>query len=409
MVIIVIIITLSIFLLYLRNKSNNRRIGELKNFLKEITAGNFPTLSPERQHDDLAELRRLLLEMRAKAILDHRELEENYYKLQLSKMTLEEKYAQAYTLQLIQEEISREIDSDKLLSKALNILLGVFGSTRCLFYLLHDDQLILKVKSGFSPDLDLPREIRLDSGHMFSKACIEKGICRDMVRPNGATAYDSLIIPLMGRQDCLGVMVMENEAACMEDPDIVNFSKLVAQELGYSLENAYLYDKLRKIAEHDGLTEAYTRIHLMNYMDDIFSKKPETVSLIMFDFDLFKEINDKFGHLVGDMVLKASVKLIEGMLFTGILARYGGEEFVIVLPEVEPEKAYELAESIRKAIAGHQFEVDNGLKVSVTISAGLASYPKSSDSYEVLLQLADEALYRAKNTGRNKICPAEST
>lgn len=144
----------------------------------------------------------------------------------------------------------------------------------------------------------------------------------------------------------------------------------------------------------------------MNYMGQIFSKSPKTVSVIMFDMDHFKQVNDKYGHLAGDMVLKSATAIIQDMLDTGIMGRYGGEEFVVLLPEVAQKEAFLLADAMRSRINDNNFITPEGVRIPVTISAGLANYPQVTDSFKGLLQLADEALYKAKNSGRNKVCVA---
>jgi diguanylate cyclase (GGDEF)-like protein len=160
------------------------------------------------------------------------------------------------------------------------------------------------------------------------------------------------------------------------------------------------------MANHDALTGAYNRMFIMNYMRDIFSKGPTTFSIIMFDLDHFKKVNDKYGHLAGDMVLKNTTSIMQKMLPAGILGRYGGEEFVLLLPEIAQDEAYVLADAIRCKINEHSFITTEGVRILVTISAGLANYPQVTDSFKGLLQLADEALYEAKNSGRNKVCVA---
>jgi diguanylate cyclase (GGDEF)-like protein len=122
----------------------------------------------------------------------------------------------------------------------------------------------------------------------------------------------------------------------------------------------------------------------------------------MFDIDFFKHINDSFGHDVGDKVLKAVAKMVsENIRNTDIFARYGGEEFIIIAPETTKEDAKILAEKLRSLIRNLHFEEG----INVTCSFGVASLEKH-DTKETLLKRADEALYEAKKTGRNKVVVA---
>ena len=133
-------------------------------------------------------------------------------------------------------------------------------------------------------------------------------------------------------------------------------------------------------------------------------KKP--FSLIMLDLDHFKKINDKYGHPVGDIVLKEVSKAISNTIReSDIAARYGGEEFAIVLPETDLKGAALAAERLRKAVENLEIEA-NGCRVYTTISVGASCYHISiGDKYKSdLISAADSALYNSKNTGRNKIC-----
>ncbi len=404
---ILILLAILNIILFLRNRSFVVRIVELKNWVQKILSGTSLELQPDPHHDDLAELRQSFIDMYTRMEESRREIETNYRKLQLSSLSLEEKYAQAYTLQLIQEEIARELDSNQLMKKTLDILLGVFGSKRCTIYMVDEQKEVLELKanSGFAVAPELEKIIPLDANHLVARACRERMVFTDAdeAMAQGKTS-GNIAIPLSGRHNCLGVMVMENELVRIANQDLVDFAKLIAQELSLSLENAYLYDKMRRMATHDALTGVYNRMFLMNYISELFASHPRTVSVIIFDLDHFKVINDRYGHLVGDMVLKETAQVAGEMLPTGILARYGGEEFVVVLPEVPVNEAVRFADSLRHAVFEHHYRTDDGRMVVVTLSGGVAGYPKNADSFEGLLQKADEALYYAKNSGRNRIC-----
>ena len=122
----------------------------------------------------------------------------------------------------------------------------------------------------------------------------------------------------------------------------------------------------------------------------------------MLDIDHFKKINDNYGYLIGDAVLKKTASIIMDSLRHGDFAgRYGGEEFIVLLPTISKEKTIEIAEQIRKAIKDVVFKADKNF-FSITISIGLAKYNKGMD-IDTLVGNADSALYKAKNTGRDNI------
>ena len=134
------------------------------------------------------------------------------------------------------------------------------------------------------------------------------------------------------------------------------------------------------------------------------------VSLLMADLDLLRDINNSYGHLAGDAVLRGIAGVFrEQLRHYDVPARFGGEEFVILLPETEPEQAHEIAERIRRAVAERRFDVEtSGEPIRATVSIGLAAYPLDAHDSNELLHQADLAVYRAKLQGRNRVLGASS-
>jgi len=165
---------------------------------------------------------------------------------------------------------------------------------------------------------------------------------------------------------------------------------------------------LRQIATNDGLTGVYNR----RSFDTIIAKEVDRakryerdLSLMIIDIDHFKKVNDTYGHVAGDGVLKAlAQRLSEQLRSNDHLARYGGEEFVIVLPETPLEMAHLLAERVRKSAGEQDYQVGNNQTLNLTLSIGVSSYPAQASTVEELTFHADSALYEAKETGRNKVC-----
>lgn len=393
------------------------RIQELNQYLDTIASGKPIKLKEDNYQDEMSELRNTIVDAYQKILRSRGELENNCQQLVETNQKLESRYIQAYNLQLIQEEISRELDIDKLSKKTADIIMGLFGSKRCLIYMADDEneKLIAKAFSG-SMGKDAPNKvISYNARNIVARSWREKEIFtekdakpKELAELNKRNIHSLLIVPLIGRQGRVGIMLLEHELAGGINSESIKFARIVAQELSLSVENAYLYDKMRQIANQDALTGVYNRLYLMTYMEEIFVNNPKMVSVLIFDMDHFKHVNDKFGHLAGDMVLKTTASLIRKMLPAGIMARYGGEEFVIVLPEVGQEEAFQFADSIRQIVGHNQFFISKEKSIKVTISIGVATYPLVSSSYEGLLQLADKALYEAKNSGRNKVCVAET-
>jgi diguanylate cyclase (GGDEF)-like protein/putative nucleotidyltransferase with HDIG domain len=166
--------------------------------------------------------------------------------------------------------------------------------------------------------------------------------------------------------------------------------------------------KMEKLAIRDGLTGLFNHRHFKDVIKKEFKKSRrygQPMSCIMIDLDYFKAVNDNFGHQFGDHVLVNSAKILKKLVRdTDFVARYGGEEFFIILPNTELKGAYILAERIRSAFAGNVFR-KGSVSRTVTVSIGVSS---STDGNilkdDDLIENADKALYKAKESGRNRVC-----
>jgi diguanylate cyclase (GGDEF)-like protein len=162
-------------------------------------------------------------------------------------------------------------------------------------------------------------------------------------------------------------------------------------------------EELNKLAVLDGLTGVFNRRKSEIFVETEFDRVKRyksTFSILMLDIDFFKEVNDKYGHSVGDSVLVEFCQVVQkNIRSVDILGRWGGEEFVIISPETDEEKAVIFANGIKDKIANHSFEHIGGL----TVSIGLSSYSADDESYDQVLQRADEAMYKSKETGRNTV------
>ncbi|OCC15085.1 diguanylate cyclase (GGDEF domain) [Dissulfuribacter thermophilus] len=164
-------------------------------------------------------------------------------------------------------------------------------------------------------------------------------------------------------------------------------------------------EKVYKIAIIDGLTGLFNRFYLNTVIDKEFYKAKRhnyPLSIAIFDIDFFKKVNDTYGHLIGDFILKEIAKIIKKGLRKGDIAiRYGGEEILVVLPFTKRSDAQSVAERIRREVENKEFKVA-GLTIKITLSAGVAEV-KNEHSINELIKRADENLYRAKYGGRNKV------
>ena len=164
---------------------------------------------------------------------------------------------------------------------------------------------------------------------------------------------------------------------------------------------------LKRLTNIDHLTSLFNRRYLAEILDGEFfraRRKNEYLSLIIVDIDYFKNVNDTYGHQNGDIVLAAVANLAQGQLRVyDSAARYGGEEFVLVIPGTSLEGGVMIAERLRQAVLEFSFPAPME-DMTVTISAGVATFPAPQiDSVDSLFRQADEALYRAKQNGRNRV------
>jgi diguanylate cyclase (GGDEF)-like protein len=184
---------------------------------------------------------------------------------------------------------------------------------------------------------------------------------------------------------------------------------LLAHFISVAFSNSILYQRMGRISITDGLTELYNYRYFkrrIEYEIVRAQRYDHCLTLVLFDVDHFKNYNDTLGHPAGDVALKTVARILKSMIRkSDIAVRYGGEEFCVILPEGNTRSGWEFAERLRKQIEAHQFDregVQPGGKL--TISLGVASFPKHADSSQQLIEKADTALYTAKGSGRNRTC-----
>jgi diguanylate cyclase (GGDEF)-like protein/PAS domain S-box-containing protein len=243
------------------------------------------------------------------------------------------------------------------------------------------------------------------------------------VRASVAPNY--LCVPLVAQGETLGVLYVEDEVSLLaplseslqyEQASLKRRAIAVAERVSLALANLRLRELLRNQSIRDPLTGLYNRRYLEESLNRELHRANRTshnVSVVMLDLDHFKHFNDTFGHQVGDILLKEVAGVIKGRVRAGDLAcRYGGEEFSLIIAEADTEGAHKCVESIREAIKHLSLHNRGQTLGTITVSAGIATYPAHGDNSEDLMRAADEALYRAKQAGRDCIIvyePLESS
>ncbi|MFH1853731.1 MAG: sensor domain-containing diguanylate cyclase [Candidatus Omnitrophota bacterium] len=215
--------------------------------------------------------------------------------------------------------------------------------------------------------------------------------------------FDTLIcVPLFVEEKIAGVLYIENLPRIYFE----NFIILSAQ-FAIQYQKVILYKKVQEMSITDSLTQVPTRRYFLERLAEELRRSmrhKSSLSFLMLDLDHFKEKNDKFGHLVGDVVLKEVAAILKGSLReVDIIGRYGGEEFAIGLTGIDRNGAMQVAERIRQNVEDAVFKAYDEV-VSTTVSIGISVFPDDGIDVDGLIESADKVLYKAKETGRNKVC-----
>ncbi len=317
--------------------------------------------------------------------------------------------------------------------------------TICLSFILHD-VLAKRLKERISESVDLLNKFNnlketkqnLDSeniqlNQVFAETLalyeLTMDICKSLDEEKVFTIFRDNLKKHIGFRDCryikdsaelikykdylvLPLNTAENQTAGylaidgVSDVDKDKFG-ILTQQLLIGLRRALLYQKVQGLAITDALTQVYCRRYFLERFSEELKRSRKNklhLCFLMVDLDNFKQFNDRYGHLVGDAILRQVSKTISDMVRQiDFIGRYGGEELAIVLAETDKEQASFAAERIRQAIEVSVIKAyDEELKV--TVSIGVSTFPDNTDHMRDLIEVADQALYLAKETGKNKVC-----
>jgi diguanylate cyclase (GGDEF)-like protein len=231
-----------------------------------------------------------------------------------------------------------------------------------------------------------------------------------------AKAVNYLCVPLIAQGETQGVLYIEDElslravtpqAVAYEQSSLYRRATAVAERVSLALANLKLRELLRNQSIRDPLTGLYNRRYLEEALNRELHRAQRAgrlFSLVMLDLDHFKHFNDTFGHQVGDILLKEVAGAIKSRVRAGDLAcRFGGEEFSLIISEVDTQGTYRCVDNIREAIKHLALHHRGQTLGTITISAGIATFPAHGSNAEDLMRAADDALYRAKKGGRDRI------
>jgi len=306
-------------------------------------------------------------------------------------------------------------DMNKLLYEVLKIVVSSIGCDHGSLMLLEDELLKTKVVYGINMEfkgsgISFPigdgiagKALEMESP-IFENSIVDSELFlkyEDEIK--NSNCRNILVLPLIVDGISIGVINLVNKEGGFDENDL-SLSNTLTSEVAIALKNRKLYE----LAITDGLTQVYIHRYFQARLEEeIFRAKRYNLplSLIMFDIDHFKKFNDDYGHQAGDIVLKHVAKIASDVVRHDIdfVCRYGGEEFTVVCPGTPYDGAVKLAERIRKSLVSHPIEVKN-MRLYVTASFGVSSLDESITDKKILIELADKALYKAKEEGRNKVC-----
>ncbi len=218
-----------------------------------------------------------------------------------------------------------------------------------------------------------------------------------------------LCVPLKIRDRVLGVIELINSAGerSFDEADLPLLGA-VADFAAIAIDNARNYKRVSELVITDDLTGLYNARHfqdILEYEIERAQRYKSQVSLMFFDLDRFKSVNDTFGHLVGSRMISEVGQLVRQHIRSSDRgARYGGDEYIIVLPNTGKQGAMTVAGNMLDRFHSHKFMTDSGTRIPITASFGVATFPDDAEDRDSLVRVADSAMYEAKEAGRDRVC-----
>ena len=287
---------------------------------------------------------------------------------------------------------------------------------QCAILLLDEDRKVLRVAAGQGYQADVPY-LEIPLGHGVTGRCAETGVPQlihdlneipaDQYIPGVPHARSEVAVPLLAEGRTIGVLNAESSHPGAFTQDHVQMLTMIGRQAAIVIRSAQLQHETRRLAITDGLTGLYNRRHFSQQLDENLRRADrydEPMALILLDVDLFKSVNDGFGHLAGDRALQAiSNVLLVTVRESDLVARIGGEEFVVLLMRANQGLAMAVAERLRAGIESLELSEPTGQIVGLTASLGVAFFPDDGPDQQSMMHAADRALYQAKSLGRNRI------
>lgn len=330
--------------------------------------------------------------------------------------SLERKRAeQLEAINAVAQQTTTLLDLDELLTVVCRLLLERFNNIDHVAVLLSEPEgLRVRAYEGrLTPKVPMGSLLAPGTGLVSralaeSRSVIESDVTRvESYFAGFVETRSEMCVPLICVGEKLGVLALDSAVRNAFDVEDIQPLESVADICAAAIQNANYFERMRQLAYVDGLTGIHNRRHFeMRIGDELerASRFQRRIAVLMLDIDHFKRLNDEFGHLLGDEVLRGVAGILKQQLRkVDVVCRYGGEEFAVLVPETTGDNAVLVAEKLRRQVESHLFP---GVPRPVTISCGVADYPTHGLTRDEVVAAADGALYRAKQTGRNRVVAA---
>ena len=323
------------------------------------------------------------------------------------------------TLHQITLDLLNKMDINELLQSIVDRAAEFLDAPYCEIMLYENDKLVVRAYTSNQSFL-VNDQVERDEAFLSWKAfdtgtpAIMNNYSEWAQRRNlyDEIQLDAVVsLPIISKQGSVGVLELARSTPGMEFDDFeIQAATLFAQLASLSLENAKLHEAIRQESIRDALTGLFNRRFMQESLIKETSRakrKGMPLAVVMFDLDHLKEINDTYGHSAGDEVLRNVSQAIKTKIRMGDIAcRYGGDEFTLILTDATMDNARQRMEELRKEISLMSIQHEGSPITKFSLSIGVAEYPRNGTRGEELLKAADMALYRAKQTGRNRVMTA---
>src|SRR5262249_45642429 len=329
-------------------------------------------------------------------------------------------YQREGTLLQVIKEIALTMELDGLVNILMDSCMELTGADGGAFFLFDDktNKLIMKAIRGLSGSEHRAEyfglsEREYDQFLQNRQPVFLHHFTEQLFASNREPVSAIMVGPIWHREEPLGLLVNVKFGTKKQSfsSDDFKLLSLLSEEISAAVSNAITHYKTKELTIKDDLTEAYNRRYFEKYLEEEFMRARRygaNLSLIFFDVDNLKDVNEKHGHLIGSKTLQ---EVAHRMILTvrGIdkVVRYGGDEFCIVLPETDTQGAFQVADRIRSIMASRPFKITNTIEIQITGSMGIASFPPHASSKEELVRQADKAMFTVKNRTKNAIGVAE--